>query len=286
MTNYYPKKQFIALALGFLTFNLAFSQVLPIMDPIQGPSVVCSQPANPKTYTASAINFPTSFAWSVIGPSSSGVVISNPSGSVTTISFPFPTSYTSYTVYCSASNGAGTSLNSSSMVVNVYETPKVTFSGANVFCQGSSTNLSASPTVLSASSTLSYSWSPSTGLSSTTGYSVHASPPSTTNYTILLTMGTCTNSAQVTVQVIQCVGISSFDSYIYNSMSVYPNPNSGDFTIKSDNDEIALIINELGQTLRKVDCIRATETKITSLPPGIYFIVTPNARKKMIVTQK
>jgi hypothetical protein len=193
----YPKNYFFAALLFIFMAGPALAQ-LPLMNPIQGPSAVCSMPSTPKTFTASATNSPTSYNWSVLGPP--GVIIGSPSSAVTTISFPFPYVNTTYTIYCSATNGFGTSP-TTSFVVSVFETPTVSFSGNFTFCQGSSTMLSASPTILSASSTLTYGWSPATGLNSTTTRTVIANPPAATNYTLLLTLGSCTNNAYATVTV-------------------------------------------------------------------------------------
>lgn len=185
---------FLLPALFFI--NHAVAQV-PVMGSISGSSSSCSAPSAPKSYTVTASNSPTYYTWNCFP--SAGVVFGSPSASVTSISFPY--TGTHYTISCTATNASGTSSTASSFLVNVFETPTVTFSGANSFCQGSSTNLSASPTILSASSTLSYNWAPATGLNSTTNYSVNASPASNTTYTVLLTIGTCTNSQQVSVSV-------------------------------------------------------------------------------------
>ena len=65
------------------------------------------------------------------------------------------------------------------------------------FCSGGSI-------VLNASGGESYSWSPATGLNSTTGASVTASPTSTTIYTVTATdANSCTASATCTVNVVQ-----------------------------------------------------------------------------------
>lgn len=189
------KNYFYFVLLGMLSFTGAIAQV-PVTSAISGPSSLCSTPSASQTYSVSASNSPSIYTWNAYP--NTGVVFSNPNASSTTVSFPY-TGF-SYTLTCSATNGSGTG-NVSTYVVNVFETPTVTFSGANTFCQGSSTNLSASPTILSASSTLSYNWSPATGLSSTTSYSVNASPAVNTTYTVLLTIGTCTNSQQVNVSV-------------------------------------------------------------------------------------
>jgi gliding motility-associated-like protein len=67
--------------------------------------------------------------------------------------------------------------------------------GTNPICPGGSTTLTAS-----GGST--YTWSPSTGLSATTGTSVTASPTSTTTYTVTGDDGTgCTSTATITVTV-------------------------------------------------------------------------------------
>jgi C1A family cysteine protease/PKD repeat protein len=48
-----------------------------------------------------------------------------------------------------------------------------------------------------------YSWSPATGLNTTTGSTVIASPADTTTYTVTGVMGTCTGSASITLNVVQ-----------------------------------------------------------------------------------
>ena len=191
------KKYLSLFCILFLSFYGKTQLLIPVMNPLQGPSNVCSAPSAGANYTASASNSPVSYQWSVSSPST-GVVIANPTASVTNISF--PNTNLTYTLVCTASNSAGTSA-PVVLIIKVYETPTVTFSGSQFFCQGSSTNLTASPTIISASSTLSYNWTPSTGLSSTNGPSVNASPNVTTTYSVLLTIATCTNLAMVTITV-------------------------------------------------------------------------------------
>lgn len=61
---------------------------------------------------------------------------------------------------------------------------------------------SATPISLTASGATTYAWTPSAGLSATTGSSVTASPASTTTYTVTGTASTCTASATTTITVI------------------------------------------------------------------------------------
>ncbi len=279
------KQKFTLLFLLLISAKLSFAQFPPSMIGISGPSDVCSQPGTPASFTAMASGTITSYSWSFAGPFS-GVIISNPNSSVTTISFPFPYLNTTYTLHCVAYNGNIPSVGSAVLVVNVHETPQVNFSGATTFCQGSSTNLSASPTILSSSSTLSYNWSPSTGLNTTTGPNVVASPPSTTNYTVLLSLGSCTNSTMLTVNVVTCaVGVPENTLSELNTMVIYPNPSSEYVILKSEKDVLASILDQIGREVRSLKIIAGEETKITGLSAGIYYVIAPNTRKKIVVTK-
>lgn len=176
----------------------AFSQP-PAITSIQGQAVVCIPNSLPVDYTVATNSSGNFYAWSYSGPQN--LILSNASSSVCSVIFPVSTANASYTLTCIASNGSGSSA-PVSIIINVFEKPTVTFSGANHFCQGSSTNLSASGTIFQASSTtITYNWSPSTGLSSTNSASVTANPPVTTNYTVLVTNVVCTSTNYFTVNV-------------------------------------------------------------------------------------
>ncbi|MFH1319394.1 MAG: hypothetical protein ABII90_01915 [Bacteroidota bacterium] len=78
-------------------------------------------------------------------------------------------------------------------------TTTVTASPSTI-CAGSSSNLSASPS--GGASPYTYSWSPATGLSSTTVSNPVATPPSTTTYQVTITDDNgCTDNTSVTVNV-------------------------------------------------------------------------------------
>ena len=89
------------------------------------------------------------------------------------------------------------------ITVNYSLPPTVTSTDA-VICAGSTTTLSANGTTT-------YSWSPGTGLSSTTGANVVAQPSVTTTYTVTGTTGACsvTNTITVNVNPIPVVAINS-----------------------------------------------------------------------------
>lgn len=101
-----------------------------------------------------------------------------------------PLTTTTYTI--TATNGTSMS---STIRVTVNPLPTISTGTAVTICAGSST-------VLAASGGISYSWAPSTDLSSTVGSSVVATPTSTTSYTITGTNSFgCTNSIVNTVSV-------------------------------------------------------------------------------------
>lgn len=78
------------------------------------------------------------------------------------------------------------------------------------------TILAGGSTTLSASGYDTYSWSPSTGLSATTGASVTASPSSTTTYTVQSFAGGCFNANTVTVTVTGVIGSTITNPIVAN----------------------------------------------------------------------
>ncbi|MFM7238556.1 MAG: beta strand repeat-containing protein, partial [Cyanobium sp.] len=108
-----------------------------------------------------------------------------------------PTSTSSYVVRMANSQGCAIF---DTVQVSVTTAPELAInggaSGASLaICSGSSVTLRAS------NGTTPYIWSPATGLSSTTGDSVVASPTVTTTYTVTSITGTCVSTATVTVVV-------------------------------------------------------------------------------------
>ncbi len=104
-----------------------------------------------------------------------------------------PTSTITYTVTGTAANGC---TRTQTFVVTVNPLPTVSASpAAPVICPGGNVNITAS-----GAST--YTWSPATALSATTGATVNASPTANTTYTITGTSGSgCTDTQTVTVTV-------------------------------------------------------------------------------------
>jgi len=138
-----------------------------------------------KDFTASGAD---SYVWS---PATG---LSSTTGA-TVIAAPFTT--TTYQV-------VGTSLgcnDTTTLVVTVNPVPVVTVSNDTTICSGTSAPLTAS-------GANSYVWSPATGLSSTSGASVIASPMTTVTYTVTGTSLNCSSTEQMTVTVNQTPTVS------------------------------------------------------------------------------
>lgn len=112
----------------------------------------------------------------------------------------FPSTTTNYTVVGTDANGC---INGDTTTVTVVNNPTVTVADATI-CAGNTTTLTAN-----GAST--YTWSPATGLSATTGSSVIANPGATQTYTITGTVGSCSavTTATVTVNNLPVVGVNS-----------------------------------------------------------------------------
>jgi hypothetical protein len=70
-----------------------------------------------------------------------------------------------------------------------------------------------------------------------------------------------------------------------NSITIYPNPNNGSFTVKGKENESIIISNQLGQELKTIylsDKNNFSET-ISGLENGIYFLNGKSTKQKVVV---
>jgi len=124
--------------------------------------------------------------------------------------------------------------------------------------------------IISASGAITYTWN-----TNATTTIIQVSPSSSAFYSVQGTdLNGCVNSASVQVTVNACTGINELGSF-ENKVLIFPNPNSGSFSITSNSDLHLNLINELGQLLRLVHLTEANHYKvdISDLATGIYFIV-------------
>lgn len=150
---------------------------IPAITVSPSPATICS--GNSTSLSASGA---TTYSWSPgtgLGSTTGAVVTANPSATTT------------YTVTGTTSGCSG----NQTVTVNVTALPTITVTPSSAtICEGNSTTLTASGAT-------SYSWSPATGLSGTTGATVVASPSATTTYTVTGTQNGCSNVNAVTVSV-------------------------------------------------------------------------------------
>lgn len=129
-----------------------------------------------------------------------------------------PTVTTTYTV----TGTTGTcNTDTTTITVNVTPAPPVTVSPSPAFvCTGGNVSLTASGAG-------SYTWSPATGLSATSGATVTASPTVTTTYTVTGTTGGCTSTSSVTVNVGALIPSAGQDAAVCQGSSVQLNASGG-----------------------------------------------------------
>ncbi len=100
----------------------------------------------------------------------------------------------------------------------------------------------------------------------------------------------CTGSSVTSLTVSACTALEEINQTSDN-LFLYPNPNKGTFSIITKKNSVILIINELGQVIRKYTLLENNpfEIKVSDLNPGIYFVVEQNSptgvKQKVIVTQ-
>jgi hypothetical protein len=144
------------------------------------------------------LNAGSTYAWSIT-PGVSGtnwVLTQIPPGNTITVQWLIPGTYTLTVV---ETNSSGCASDPVQITVTVNDPPVITVAPATI-CEGFSTPLTASATGNTTSIT--YQWSPATGLSSTTGATVTASPSVTTTYQVIGINGAgCADTATVTVTV-------------------------------------------------------------------------------------
>jgi hypothetical protein len=172
---------------------------------------------------------------------------------------------------------------SASMQVNVNPNPTVNItSPRTTICKGEKT-------ILTATGGTAYAWA---GQTPTTA-SIQVSPTLlnlTTIYSVTATDANgCPGTATIGIKVNLCPGISELekDSHI----SLYPNPNNGNFTIQTESDMQLSLINELGQVIKELTFTEENnyQQNIHGLSSGIYFIKGihngASIQSKLVVTK-
>lgn len=132
------------------------------------------------------LNSPVTWNWAFAGGTPSVSTTQNPN-----VTYNIPGAY-NVTLTVTNANGSNTAVLTNYIVVNAL--PFADAGNNTTICNGNST-------VLNASGGTSYSWTPSTGLSSTTIQNPIANPTVNTTYTVIVTNNGCTKTDPVTITV-------------------------------------------------------------------------------------
>ena len=162
-----------------------------------------------------------------------------------------------------------------SIQVNVNPNPTVTAVPHRTYMCVKETN------TLTASGAVTYTWS-----NSTVNANIVLTPTNTTgtSYTVTGTDNNgCTSSTVIVLKANSCNGISEQSNKGNNEILIYPNPNSGEFTIQSASDIRLTLTNELGQVIKTIDLSAQNNysVSVTTLANGIYFITGENQQTKI-----
>jgi hypothetical protein len=164
--------------------------------------------------------------------------------------------------------------------VSIISAPLLTIIGPTTMCIGEKRTYTAT-----GGST--YTWNVGT---TTPTILLTPSGVTTLTYTVTSKDATtgCVASKGLIVSVVKCTDIADAEGEL-NGLQIFPNPNSGDFTITSDRDGSYLLVTELGQKIRQVTFTpqNGRKANITGLAKGIYFLEekggSQNAKQKIVV---
>jgi hypothetical protein len=185
----------------------------------------------------------------------------NTSATTTSISVT-PTTNTTYTAM--GTNTTTGCMGQAAQTVTVNALPTVSVSSsASLICTGQTASLTASGATT-------YSWN-----TSATTSVIAVSPTVSTSYTVTGTdANTCSNSVVITQSVSNCTGINA-NTISQNGLLVYPNPNTGLFTIELNNGSVKTI-QVMDLTGRIVLANTTSNDKIdfniSTLSNGVYYV--------------
>lgn len=170
---------------------------------------------------------------------------------------------------CVITNTCGSAASQTVQITQPTSVSLTATSNNSIQCIGDTSTLTALGS--GGTSPFSYTWS--TGPVSNF---IIVSPSANTNYTITGTDANgCTITTTITQNVSICTNFLGQNKFEELSISVYPNPNCGDFFISSNANLNITIINALGQEVNSFSLNDMNNHKhlITNLDNGIYLFV-------------
>jgi hypothetical protein len=157
---------------------------------------------------------------------------------------------------------------------------------SNPICQNSSVTFTAA-------GASNYTWTSSSNTVTGTNF-LMITPSVTTTYTVAGSTSSCVSMpVALTVSVVVCSGFeeSAGEPEVLN-LNVFPNPNSGAFTISATEPMTLQLMNELGQQIRTINLEPQTMFKyeLSGLSDGVYFMIDQRTgtafRNKIVVISR
>lgn len=200
------------------------------------------------TLTATGAN---TYTWGTVNTQSSGILVVTPN--ITT----------NYVLIAKTQSLATSCTSNYTATVQVNQNPTITIAASKTtaVCRGNSV-------VLTANGAQSYIWS-----NNATTQSIAVSPSITTTYSVVGTNSVaCSSTQERKVVVSLCTGLNEMD--FSKSIVVFPNPSSGNFTIRSEYDMHIQVLNVLGELVREINLTAQSDhnLNLTDLPAGLYFL--------------
>jgi hypothetical protein len=178
-----------------------------------------------------------------------------------------PPSATVYVVAATSQSNGIKCVSNHSISVSIYANPVITaVSQKTTICRGENTNLTATGGIV-------FNWS-----SGQTGSTVPVSPTVQSTFTVEgADANGCIGITTVLVRVSTCFGIAEKE-FLFSGIRVSPNPSEGSFSIYSENTTSLVLVNGLGQVIRKIvfNADKNQSVDLEDFPPGIYYIFGEN----------
>jgi hypothetical protein len=106
-------------------------------------------------------------------------------------------------------------------------------------------------------------------------------PPGVHSFKVL-DANSCMDSVVMVIDTAICTGFAE-NSIDEHSVLVYPNPNNGSFKIAGIYEGRGFIMNQSGQLVKEIEFKENEEITIENMAKGLYFLVTPELRMKIVV---
>ena len=229
------------------TRTIAIAAITPSVN-VTTPVSMCA--GGSATVTATGA---TTYTWNGTPMGANNVFVASPAQTSTYVLI---ANTNSITTNCSTTRSV-------EVIVNPNPTITITL-GKTTICRGETHTLTATGAA-------SFVWQGTLGINNV----ITVKPTTTTIYTLVgTTAAGCSSNAQISAAVSACNGIEDLDASA--KITVYPNPNNGQFYIRSVTPVTLRLSNTLGQHLQTLtlNSENGFKVEVRDLAKGVYFLST------------